>query len=81
MAYHERDIAEAIDALSQRYRDGEFSEDVYRASLIQFMPRDEMDEMVRRDTAIRFQFAGSNARYRPPQAASDIKTVIDSINR
>lgn len=53
MAYHERDVAELIDALSQRYRDGEFSEEVYRASLIQFMPRDEVNQKVRDDTLIR----------------------------
>ena len=63
MAYHERDIAELIDALSQRYRDGEFSEDVYRASLIQFMPMEEAAEMVRQHETVRQQFGSIQ---RPP---------------
>lgn len=48
MAYHERDKAEQIDALSQRYRDGEFSADVYRASLYAIGKRgDAITDIVR----------------------------------
>lgn len=81
MAHHERDIPELIDALSQRYRDHEISEDVYRASLIQFMPRDEAIATVRQQETIRHQFLGSNVRMRSQQTADDIATVIHSIRR
>lgn len=79
MTYHERDIAETIDALSQRYRDGDFTSDVYLASLIQFMPRDEAIATVRQQETIRHQFLGSNVRMRPQQTADDIAIVINSI--
>lgn len=47
MPYHVRDIAEEIDALSRRYRDGEFSEIVFRASLKERLPPEEIGELVR----------------------------------
>lgn len=47
MAYHVRDIAEEIDALSRRYRDGEFSETVFRASLKDRLPAFEAEELIR----------------------------------
>lgn len=71
--------AEKIDALSQRYRDGEFSADIYRASLVGLLPPDEADIMVRNDTAIRTQFAGSNVRPLPRQTADHIATVIKTM--
>jgi len=79
MAYHERDVAELIDALSQRYRDGEFTSEVYLASLIQFMPRDEAIAMVRQQETIRHQFLGSDVRLRSQQTADDIAAVINSM--
>lgn len=47
MPYHVRDIAEEIDALSRRYRDGEFSEIVFRASLKTRLPPDETEQLIR----------------------------------
>jgi hypothetical protein len=47
MADPHRDIAEEIDALSRRYRDGEFSETVFRASLKTRLPPDEIDHLTR----------------------------------
>lgn len=79
MAHHERDIPELIDALSQRFRDGEFTSEVYLASIIQFMPRDEAITTVRQQETIRHQFLGSNVRLRSAKAADDIATVIHSI--
>lgn len=81
MAFHERDVAEIIEALSQRFRDGEFTSQVYLASIIQFMPRDEAIAMVRQQEAIRHQFLGSNVRMQSQQTADDISTVINSIRR
>ncbi len=81
MAFHERDVAELIDALSHRFRDGEFGEDVYRASLIQFIPIDEACAMVRQQAATKMQFFESNVRLRSQKAADDIATVIHSIRR
>lgn len=46
---HHRDIAEEVDALSERYRAGEFSETVFRASLKGRLPPDEINERVRLD--------------------------------
>lgn len=42
-----RDIAEEIDALTRRYRDGEFSEIVFRASLKTRLPPDETEHLIR----------------------------------
>ena len=42
-----RDIAEEIDALTRRYRDGEFSETVFRASLKGRLPPDEAEQLIR----------------------------------
>jgi hypothetical protein len=48
MAYHERDRDEAISAISTRFKDGEFSETVLRASLYGLRLRgDELEQAVR----------------------------------
>jgi hypothetical protein len=49
MAYHERDTAEATGALLQRYRDGEFTLDVLRASLLKYMSRADAEQTIRDD--------------------------------
>jgi hypothetical protein len=43
-----RDIAEIVDALSQRYLAREFSEHVMRASLKYKLPNDETESLIRR---------------------------------
>lgn len=47
MVHSERDTAEKINALSERYCAGEFSEHVMRASLKYKMPADEAEILIR----------------------------------
>lgn len=80
MTYHERDTDEELAALSTRFRDHEFTEDVYRASLFAKGIRGpDIEEIVAADLAIRAQFVGANVRLRSPMAADNIATVINSI--
>lgn len=59
MAHSERDTAEKINALSERYRDGEFSEAIMRASLKYKMPADEADILIRQINQQRGERHGS----------------------
>ena len=82
MTYHDCDKGDRIAALSTRFREREFSEDVYRASLFALGLRgSELEEIIANDIPIRDQFGASNVRVAVRQkTARDIATVIESMD-